>query len=375
MDNIKIEQMKIVSIVGARPQFIKCSPVSKELRNDHQEILLHTGQHYDYEMSKLFFEELGIPKPDYNLGVGSGSHARQTGKMLIEIEKILLKEHPDFVLVYGDTNSTFAGALAAVKLHIPIGHVEAGLRSFDKTMPEEINRILTDHASDVFFAPTKTAVENLREEGIIDGVYLSGDVMYDALLHNITIAAKSKILEKLDIESKKYFLVTIHRQSNTDDTKNLSHILEALSRIDGKVIFPVHPSTRKFIEMHGLEKKMNSNVLLVNPVGYIDFLWLEKNAVKILTDSGGIQKEAYFLKIPCITLRENTEWVETVEDGWNVLVGSDKEKIVDAALSFTPSKKQSDHFGDGKAGKRIKETNNHFICSCRAFLASLSISN
>ena len=225
MDNIKIEQMKIVSIVGARPQFIKCSPVSKELRNDHQEILLHTGQHYDYEMSKLFFEELGIPKPDYNLGVGSGSHARQTGKMLIEIEKILLKEHPDFVLVYGDTNSTFAGALAAVKLHIPIGHVEAGLRSFDKTMPEEINRILTDHASDVFFAPTKTSVENLREEGIIDGVYLSGDVMYDALLHNITIAAKSKILEKLDIESKKYFLVTIHRQSNTDDTKNLSHIL------------------------------------------------------------------------------------------------------------------------------------------------------
>ena len=201
----------------------------------------------------------------------------------------------------------------------------------------------------------KPPVENLRGEGLINGVYLSGDVMYDALLHDIKIAEKSKILEKLEIESKKYFLVTIHRQSNIDDAKNLSHILEALSEIEGKVIFPIHPRTMKFIKMHGLEEKLNSNVSLAKPVGYIDFLWLEKNATKILTDSGGIQKEAYLLKVPCITLRENTEWVETVEDGWNVLVGTDKEKIIDAAMGFVPSKKQSNHFGTGEAGRKIKE--------------------
>jgi len=346
--------MKIVSIVGARPQFIKCSPVSKELRKDHQEILVHTGQHYDYEMSKLFFEEMGIPKPDYNLDVGSGPQGKQTGEMLIKIEKVLLEEKPDFVLVYGDTNSTLAGALAATKLHIKVGHVEAGLRSFDTSMPEEINRILTDHASDILFVPTKTAVENLKKEGISDRVHLTGDVMYDALLHNIKIAEKSNILETLHVTSKDYFLVTIHRQSNTDDAENLSNILNALSQVEGKVLFPVHPRTQKFIKTYGLEEKIKDNVSLVKPVGYIDFLWLEKNAKKILTDSGGIQKEAYLLKIPCITLRENTEWIETVEDKWNVLVGADKEKIVDAAKSFTPPQKQSNHFGDGKASKKIK---------------------
>ena len=346
--------MKIVSIVGARPQFIKCSPVSKELRKDHQEILVHTGQHYDYEMSKLFFEEMGIPKPDYNLDVGSGPQGKQTGEMLIKIEKVLLEEKPDFVLVYGDTNSTLAGALAATKLHIKVGHVEAGLRSFDTSMPEEINRILTDHASDILFVPTKTAVENLKKEGISDRVHLTGDVMYDALLHNIKIAEKSNILETLHVTSKDYFLVTIHRQSNTDDAENLSNILNALSQVEGKVLFPVHPRTRKFIKEHGLEEKIKDNVSLVKPVGYIDFLWLEKNAKKILTDSGGIQKEAYLLKIPCITLRENTEWVETIEDGWNVLVGADTEKITEAAKSFTPPQKQSNHFGDGKASEKIK---------------------
>ena len=223
----EVEKMKIVSIVGARPQFIKCNPVSKELRKDHHEILVHTGQHYDYEMSKLFFEELGIPKPDYNLDIGSGHQGKQTGEMLVEIEKVLLKEKPDFVLVYGDTNSTLAGALAASKLHIKVGHVEAGLRSFDTSMPEEINRILTDHISSVLFAPTKTAVENLKMEGITNGVCHTGDVMYDALLHNITIAETSNILEQLEIVSKKYFLTTIHRQSNTDNADNLAHILEA----------------------------------------------------------------------------------------------------------------------------------------------------
>ena len=247
--------MKIVSIVGARPQFIKCNPVSKELRKDHQEILVHTGQHYDYEMSKLFFEEMGIPKPDYNLDVGSGPQGKQTGEMLIKIEKVLLEEKPDFVLVYGDTNSTLAGALAATKLHIKVGHVEAGLRSFDTSMPEEINRVLTDHASSVLFAPTQTAVENLQNEGITNGVYRTGDVMYDALLHNITIAETSAILETLEVKPKKYFLATIHRQSNTDNVKNLSHILEAFSHVEEKVIFPVHPRTQKFIKTYGLEEK------------------------------------------------------------------------------------------------------------------------
>jgi len=346
--------MKIVSVVGARPQFIKCSPVSKEIRKDHDEVLVHTGQHYDYEMSKLFFEELGIPKPDYNLGVGSGLQGAQTAEMLMKIEQVLIKEKPSLVLVYGDTNSTIAGALAATKLHIKVCHIEAGLRSFDNSMPEEINRVLTDHTSDVLCAPTKTAVENLNKEGVVNGVYLTGDVMYDALLHNIQIAKQSDILDKLKIESENYYLVTIHRQSNTDDTQNLSNILEALSQVDGKVIFPVHPRTTKFIETHGLKEKIKSNVSLIKPVGYIGFLWLEKNAKKILTDSGGIQKEAYLLKIPCITLRENTEWVETVEDGWNVLVGADTEKIVKAVKSFTPPQKQSNHFGNGKASEKIK---------------------
>jgi len=346
--------MKIVSIVGARPQFIKCNPVNKELQKSHENILVHTGQHYDFEMSKLFFNQLKIPKPKYNLGIGSGYHGKQTGEMLKEIERVLLIEKPDFILIYGDTNSTLAGALAAVKLHIQIGHIEAGLRSFDKTMPEEINRILADHSSDVLFAPTKTAVKNLKTEGIFNGVYLTGDVMYDALLHNIKIAEKSNILEKLDIKSKEYFLTTIHRQSNTDNANNLLNIIEALSQVESKVIFPIHPRTEKFIKEHRFEGKIKRNISLIKPIGYIDFLWLEKNAKKILTDSGGIQKEAYLLKIPCITLRDNTEWVETVEDEWNILVSTDKEKILDAVVNFVPSKKQNNHFGDGKASKKIR---------------------
>ncbi len=347
--------MKIVSIVGARPQFIKCSPVSKELRKDHEEILIHTGQHYNYEMSKLFFDQLGIPKPGYNLGVGSGSHGEQTGKMLIEIEKVLLKEKPDLVLVYGDTNSTLAGALAAVKLHITIGHVEAGLRSFDKSMPEEINRVLADHCSDFLFTPTETGMKNLRKEGLEKNAYLTGDVMYDALLHNIKIAEKTKILEKIDVKSTDYYLATIHRPSNTDSVKNLSTILESFSEIGKKVIFPVHPRAMKFIKNNNLDKIIGKNIKMIKPVGYLDFIWLEKNTKKILTDSGGIQKEAYMLKVPCITLRENTEWIETVEDGWNALVGNDKQKILDAVNHFEPAEKQNDHYGKGNASKKIKK--------------------
>lgn len=353
--------MKIVSIVGARPQFIKASAMFKEIRKNYEDVLVHTGQHYDYGMSKVFFDQLGIPEPNYNLGVGSGNQGEQTGKMLTKIEEVLLNEKPDFVLVYGDTNSTIAGALASVKLHIPVGHVEAGLRSFDKKMPEEINRILTDHASDFLFAPTKTAIYNLKQESITKGVYLTGDVMYDTLLHNLKIAEESKILEKFDIVSKGYILTTIHRQSNTDNAESLSEIIETLSVIDEKVIFPIHPRTVKFIHNHGLKEKIGKNIVLTKPVGYFDFIWLEKNAKKILTDSGGMQKEAYMLKVPCITLRENTEWVETIEDGWNVLVGSNKEKILNELREFEPQEKQRNVFGDGHASENIVEILNQHL--------------
>ena len=345
--------MKIFSIVGARPQFIKASVVSQEIRKKFKEILCHTGQHYDYEMSKLFFNQLGIPEPDYNLGVGSGYQGNQTGKMIIEIEKVLLKEKPDVVLVYGDTNSTLAGALAAVKIHIPIGHIEAGLRSFDKNMPEEINRILTDHASEFLFTPTKTGVCNLKKEGILKGVYLTGDVMYDVLLKNLKTAEKSNILKKFDVKYKGYYLITMHRQSNTENVENLSNILDAISAINDKIIFPIHPRTTKFIDIHGLKKNIGKNIIITKPVGYFDIIWLQKNARKILTDSGGIQKEAFLLNVPCITLRENTEWIETVENGWNVLVGSDKEKILDALNNFQPMKKQRNVFGNGDASEKI----------------------
>lgn len=345
--------MKIVSIVGARPQFIKAFVVSKEIAKKHEEVLVHTGQHYDYEMSKLFFDQLGISAPNYNLGIGSGYQGMQTGKMLEKIEEVLIKEKPDFVLVYGDTNSTTAGALAASKMHITLGHVEAGLRSFDKTMPEEINRILTDHCSDYLFAPTQTAIVNLKEEGITKGVYHTGDVMFDVLLQNLQIAEESKILDELEVASKNYYLATIHRQSNTDNADNLKNILEAFSSIDEKIIFPVHPRTRKYINEYGLENGIDKNIIMVKPVGYFDFLWLQKNAKKILTDSGGIQKEAYCLKVPCITLRENTEWVETIQDNWNVLVGANKDKIIDAINNFEPSDIQRNAFGDGDASKKI----------------------
>jgi UDP-GlcNAc3NAcA epimerase len=345
--------MRIVSIVGARPQFIKCAPVSKELRKNNHEILIHTGQHYDYELSKVFFDQLGIPTPDYNLDVGSASHGKQTSMMLVEIEKILVDEKPDFVLVYGDTNSTLAGALASVKLHIPMGHIEAGLRSFDRSMPEEINRVLTDHASDMLFVPTKTAVANLKTEGICKNVFLVGDVMYDVLKQSIMLAEQSQILETLEIQPKDYLLATIHRPSNTDNIDNLSQILEVLSSATKKVIFPVHPRTEQFIKKHGLERRVGRNIHMMKSVSYFDFLWLEKNAEKILTDSGGIQKESYLLKVPCITLRENTEWVETVEDGWNILVGTNKEKIMDAIHNFNPVGEQRDVFGSGDASTKI----------------------
>lgn len=350
--------MKIVTIVGARPQFIKAVLVSKELRKKHKEVLVHTGQHYDYELSKVFFDELGIPRPDYNLGIGSDSHAVQTARMMIAIEDVLLKEEPDWVLVYGDTNSTLAGALAAVKIHTPVAHVEAGPRMFDMNIPEEVNRVLTDHVSTLLFAPTQTSVDNLKKEGITDGVHLTGDIMLDSFLHFSGIAErKSKILRELGLSRRKYLLATIHRAGNTDEKQNLSNIVNAFSSVTERIVFPVHPRTEKYLKRYRLYGKLknSSNITLIDPVGYLDSIVLTRNAKKVLTDSGGLQKEAYFAGVPCITLDETTGWVETVEDGWNITVGSNKEAIIEAIKHFAPKGKQRDVFGDGKAAWRIAE--------------------
>lgn len=344
--------MKILTVVGARPQFIKCAPVSRELRKEHQEILVHTGQHYDREMSDLFFEELKIPRPDHNLGIGSGTHGRQTGAMLAGIEEVILAEEPDLVLVYGDTNSTLAGALAAAKLHVPVAHVEAGLRSFDRRMPEEVNRVLTDHCSDLLLCPTETAVENLRREGITAGVHLTGDVMVDALLQHAEVAKRSPVLADLGLERGHYRLATVHRAENTDDPARLAAIMRALGDL-GDVVLPCHPRTEKMLKKAGLYEEAKRRIRLIPPVGYLEMLALESGAKTILTDSGGVQKEAYVLGVPCITMRETTEWVETVEDGWNVLVGSDYDAIVRAARTFAPERERSDVFGKGEAARAI----------------------
>jgi UDP-N-acetylglucosamine 2-epimerase len=350
--------MKIVTVIGARPQFIKAVVVSKELRKRHHEILLHTGQHYDVMLSTVFFDELNIPVPDYNLEVGSDTHSRQTGKMMISIEEILITEKPDLVLVYGDTNSTLAGALAAVKLNLPIAHVEAGTRIFDKSVPEEVNRVLTDHVSSLLFAPTQTAVDNLVIEGLKDGVYLTGDVMLDSFLYFTGIAERnSKILDETRLIRGKYLLATIHRAKNTDDEESLRNIVDAFLSLDDVIVFPVHPRTKKYLKKYHLwdQLKYASNVILLPPVGYLDSIMLAKNAKKILTDSGGLQKEAYFSRVPCITCYNATGWPETVDDGWNTLVGSNKEKIIEAVRYFESNSKQRDVFGDGKASSRIAE--------------------
>jgi UDP-GlcNAc3NAcA epimerase len=344
--------MKIASVVGVRPQFVKASVVSRELRKNHEEILIHTGQHYDYEMNKIFFEELCIPEPDYYLGVGSGLHGYQTGEMLRKIEEIFITEKPDLVLTYGDTNSTLAGALAASKLGIKNAHVESGLRSFDRSMPEEINRILTDHCSDILFCPTQNAVNNLKKEGITENVYLTGDVMVDSLLFNKEIAeAQSSILSDLNLKNKDYLVATIHRASNTDNKEHLLNIIEAFQELNENIVFPVHPRTEKLLKNYGLYDSLSSSVTLIEPLGFLDFIKLMNHAKMILTDSGGVQKEAYILKVPCVTLRENTEWTETIEDGWNILVGSDKNKIVKIVKEFEVSANiHQNRYGDGNTG-------------------------
>ncbi|MCX5852803.1 MAG: UDP-N-acetyl glucosamine 2-epimerase [Deltaproteobacteria bacterium] len=378
--------LKIVTIVGARPQFIKAAPVSKLLRTTrHTEILVHTGQHYDDGMSDIFFREMEIPEPDINLGVGSGTHGRQTGEMLVGIEKVLLEETPDCVLVYGDTNSTLAGALAAAKLQIPVAHVEAGLRSYNREMPEEHNRVVADHCSDILFCPTKTAVKNLRKEGFTnianEGKFIEsldslpptpyhvplvvnvGDTMYDAVIQFSEIAQKrSTILDTMKIQHGEYYLATLHRPYNVDKPETLREILSAFLELDKPVIFPVHPRTQQKIaalDAAFRKKLQKSSVTQIDPVGYLDMLMLEKNARAILTDSGGMQKEAYFFGVPCLTLRPETEWVETMKSGWNVVVGSSKVSIIEKTNSKrTPSSKRIS-FGDGKAAGKIISILNH----------------
>jgi UDP-N-acetylglucosamine 2-epimerase len=347
--------MKIVSVIGARPQFIKASPLSRALRQRHREILVHTGQHYDYGMSDVFFEELGIPAPDYDLGVGSGPHGAQTGVMLAALETVLEKEAPDVVLVYGDTNSTLAGALVAAKLHLPVAHVEAGLRSFNRAMPEEINRVVADHLSTWLFAPSISAADHLRREGITGGVHVVGDVMIDAMeLHRERAQARSGVLARFAVEPRRYYAATVHRAENTDDPTRLRAIFEALGRLDRPVLLPLHPRTRKRADELALA--VADNVRLLEPLGYLDMIAVLAAARCLLTDSGGMQKEAYYLGVPCVTMRDETEWVETVEAGWNVLVGADRDRIVRGVEAQTgPRPPRPPLYGDGRTAQRVVE--------------------
>ncbi len=346
--------MKLVTIIGARPQFIKAATVSRAVaaRDGLREVIVHTGQHYDANMSDIFFEELAIPRPDHHLGIGGGTHGAMTGQQLEAIERVLLDEKPDMVLVYGDTNSTLAGALAAVKLHIPVAHVEAGLRSFNRRMPEEINRILTDHASDLLFAPTTTAMRNLAKEGIPDTrMHLVGDVMYDACLFYRDRARRPEWFDTLGVEPLDFVLATVHRAENTDDPARLTGILRGLAGAGRPVIFPVHPRTRQRI--NALDLADQPGLHLVPPVGYLEMVWLEQNCAIVATDSGGVQKEAYFHGKPCVTLRDETEWVELVEAGVNVLVGASERDITGALNNIVTVEKSLNLYGGGSSAFEI----------------------
>ncbi len=346
--------MKILSVVGARPEFVQAMSVSQALREQHQEILVHTGQHYDYQMSQVFFDELDIPAPAYNLGVGSGSQARQTAEMMIKLEEVLAQEQPDFVIIRGDTNSTLAIAVVASKLHLPFAHIEAGERSFNREMPEEINRLVADRLADVHFCVSRTAVQHLAAEGITASVYHVGDVMLDALLSALPVAReKSTILNKLRLQPKKYALVTIHRPANTDSPQRLRQIAAALNQVAEPVVLPVHPRTRKMFSAFDIQFK--DHVQMIEPVGYLDMLTLEENARLIATDSGGVQREAYYLSIPCLTLRDETEWGETVTTGWNRLVGANTNLILDLWRGLIPPSEHPPIYGDGAAGQKIAQ--------------------
>lgn len=373
--------MKIANIVGARPQFIKYFPISEAIKrytagpdDALTEILIHTGQHYDYNMSKIFFDEFNIKAPDYHLGVGSGTHGKQTGQIIQRVEDVLAYVRPDVVIVYGDTNSTLGAALAAAKIHIPVAHVESGLRSFNKEMPEEINRILTDRISAMLFCPSKTAVQNLKNEGfhnvLNDGDFIpqnyfshngkgadsridnplvinTGDVMYDVLLFSTDIAdGRSKIIEQLQLDSKNYYLLTLHRAENTDNPERLKSVIAFVNKIstDKVVIFPMHPRMKSVYENCSI--RFAGNIRITPPLGYFDNLMLLQKCSLVMTDSGGMQKEAYWLKVPCVTLRDETEWVETLQSGWNVL-------YKDYISPHAPSAKDTPYYGDGEAAIRI----------------------
>ena len=350
---------KIVTIVGARPQFIKTALLSWELRKHFKEVVVHTGQHYDLNMSDVFYQDLNLPKVDYNLEVGSDSHGKQTALMLEKIELVLIKEKPDLVLIYGDTNSTVAGALAASKLHIPVGHIEAGMRSFNRRMPEEINRVISDHLSTLLFCTSKSVIKLLRNEGITKGVFIVGDVMNDLQKKVSSIKYQVSSMEQLSLKSKEYILATIHRQENTDNKENLIKILKAFGQINDTIVWPIHPRTKKYIEKFKL--KFSSNIKIIDPVGYKDMIILESNAKMILTDSGGVQKEAYIARVPCITLRNETEWTETVESGWNQLVGTDIEKILELVKNFPKPKNHPNFLGQGDAYLKIVKIIESFL--------------
>jgi len=355
--------MKLLTVIGARPQFIKAGTVSREIKKHRtiKEIIVHTGQHYDSNMSDVFFEQMKIPTPDYNLGVSSASHGAMTGRMMLEIEEVLHKEKPDKVLVYGDTNSTLAGALAAVKIHIPVAHIEAGLRSFNMDMPEEINRILTDRVSTWLFCPTDVAISNLSKEGfphtsihgVKQSIMKSGDVMQDGAIFYSNFAKKP---EGISVPPD-FILATVHRAENTDDPENLSNIVDAMNIIaqsGKKIILPLHPRTKKMLQ--GIEKNFTDDVIITDPVGYLEMVYLLKHCSMVMTDSGGLQKEAFFFRKPCITLREETEWVELVENGFNILTGANKELIVDRfsrADSLFSNNYSIDLYGNGIASEKI----------------------
>ncbi len=366
--------MKLITVLGNRPQFIKAAPVSEYIKNHSsiQETIIHTGQHYDKNMSDVFFDELSLPDPKYNLSVGSATHGKQIAGMLEKIEEILISEKPGAVLVYGDTNSTLAGALAAAKLLIPVIHIEAGLRYHNKLITEEVNRVITDYLSSLLFCPTESAVENLKREAILIGVYNVGDVMLDSVLNNRDTAlgeiSFEECLSRLepypdirfvhkkisDLKSKGYYLATVHRAENTDDIRKLGNIIEAFEALDFPVLFLVHPRTLSIFRKY-LNECAYENILFVNPISYRNMIVLMNNAKKMLTDSGGIQKEAYFLRIPCVTLTEQTEWNETLDGGWNVLSGTDKNEIIRCVMSTRIDSKavEKNYFGDGKAAEKI----------------------
>jgi UDP-N-acetylglucosamine 2-epimerase len=350
--------LRTLAVVGNRPQFIKAAATSRALRGPHQEYIVHTGQHYDDELSKIFFEELGVPAPDRELGIGGGTNSSQTARMLAALEGAITELAPELVLVYGDTNSTLAGALAGAQAATPVAHVEAGMRSFDRRMPEELNRVLTDHASDLLLCSTPTAVANLEREGIGGQIHLVGDVMADVSLAFSAIAEeRSRALEEHGLTAGAYLLVTAHRAGNVDDPQRLELLVRLLEALPAPALLPLHPRTRERLESSGKLERLEraANVRLLPPIGYLDFLTLARHARAILTDSGGVQKEAYLLGTPCITLRDTTEWVETIESGWNVLVDLDSGAALDALERPRPAGERSDPYGGGHAAERIRD--------------------